>query len=189
MAFSTQDIRENYERKETEELLSLTGNDLTEVAREVLNEVLAARGLSPEVVNEERSRIVEEHDRDVESPEKLATIPARFAAFAVDFLGVGAIIYAVLLPIGMFSDAAREATYLAIFWAYFLFRDGIPGQGLGKRLMALRTEQLIGKRASFANSFWRNLTHFLFVVDALFALGERRMRLGDMIAGTHVVKK
>lgn len=31
--------------------------------------------------------------------------------------------------------------------------------------------------------------HFFFVIDALFALGKRRMRLGDMIAGTHVVRK
>lgn len=189
MAFSTQDIRENYERMETEELLSLTGKDLTDVERKVLIEVLTTRGLGPGAIHEARAHNVEMQNKEVERHEKLAPIIPRIVAFAIDFLGMAVIVYVVLLPLRIFSDAAHETATVAAFWAYFLLRDGIPGQGVGKRLMSLRTEQLTGQSASFVNSFWRNLSHFFFVIDAVFALGKRRMRLGDMIAGTHVVRK
>lgn len=39
---------------------------------------------------------------------------------------------------------------------------------------------------TYGQSFWRNLSE-IFVFDWFFALGKRRMRLGDMIANTQVV--
>ncbi|USX23606.1 RDD family protein [Oxalobacteraceae bacterium OTU3REALA1] len=189
MAFSTQNIRENYERMDTEELLSFACKDLTDIASEVLNDVLVARGVSLETIDKARAGRVEIMSKEFVRHERLAPILSRLVAFGIDFLGVAAAIYIILLPLKIFSDALHQTVLLIVFWAYFLFRDGIPGQGVGKRLMSLRTEQLTGGSASFVNSFWRNLMHFFFVIDALFALGKRRMRLGDMIAGTHVVRK
>jgi uncharacterized RDD family membrane protein YckC len=188
MGFSAQDIRENYERTETEVLLSYAGKDLTDAAREILDEVLKARGLSTGVIKEVRSQAVEAQKTEIENEEKLATIPSRLVAFAIDFFGMALAIGVVLLPVKIFSESTYIPTGLVVFWTYFLFRDGLPGQGVGKRLMSIRTVQLAGKRATFSNSFWRNLTHFFFVIDALFALGKRRMRFGDMLAETHAIR-
>jgi uncharacterized RDD family membrane protein YckC len=77
---------------------------------------------------------------------------------------------------------------LTIPWlVYFLFKDGLGGQSVGKRMMKIRVVHHDTKRpCSFGQSFWRNLPS-IFVFDWLFALGKRQMRLGDMIANTEVV--
>jgi uncharacterized RDD family membrane protein YckC len=189
MGFDTQDIRKNYERMETEELLSITGKELTDISREVLNEVLLERGVSHEDIHEVRAHHAEVQTREAANQAAMASRRVRILAFGIDFFGAIFIIAVVFLPLKIFPKGIYEAVIGIVFWTYFLLRDGIPGQSLGKRLMSIRTEQLsTAKPASFANSFWRNLTHFFFIVDGFFILGKRRMRFGDMLAGTRVIR-
>ena len=73
---------------------------------------------------------------------------------------------------------------------YMLFRDAIPGQGIGKRLFKIRVVQMdSGKPCTLGQSLTRNALHFLMLIDALFALGRKKMRLGDILAGTKVVNR
>jgi uncharacterized RDD family membrane protein YckC len=56
---------------------------------------------------------------------------------------------------------------------------------LGMRVIDEKTRQ----PCTFWQSFVRNLIlHLLGPIDWIFIIGERRRRLGDMLAGTIVVK-
>ena len=88
----------------------------------------------------------------------------------------------------------RVAFFLLTF-AYFVATELVWGQTLGKRLLGLRVVRADGSRADAGPIVIRNLVRlvdwlpFLYVVGAIsvFATGERRLRLGDLAAGTRVV--
>ena len=88
----------------------------------------------------------------------------------------------------------RVAFFLLTF-AYFVASELTSGQTLGKRLLGLRVVRADGSRADAGPIVIRNLLRlvdwlpFLYVVGAItvFATGERRLRLGDLAAGTRVV--
>lgn len=186
MAFTTQDIRDNYERRDTEELLQLARNDLTDIARTELNKVLAGRGVTSEVADQARAEAIVEQDDRLAFERSLAPFSLRLLAFVIDCVAVRIFLEICfdVLPQGVLTLLATSAAL-----AYFLLRDAIPGQGLGKRLLALRTVKVeTGKPARWTDSFWRNVTHIFFFIDLLFLLGTRQMRLGDMIAATVVVR-
>lgn len=184
-----QQLREHYERQDTEELLEIARKDLTDEARIVLQEVLATRGISPDRANAARESAVKAEAAQSEADKRLASLVARLVAFAIDVWGVGIALYVVLLPLQFFSSELHAVVYGVLWFTYFFLRDSIPGQGVGKRLLGIRVVQLeSGLSCTWSKSFWRNFSHVIFVIDALFALGRRRMRLGDMIAGTAVVR-
>ncbi|WP_431261650.1 RDD family protein [Roseateles chitinivorans] len=184
-----QQLREHYERQDTEELLELAGKGLTDEARLVLQEVLSRRGISADRVDAARISAVEAEAAQSEADKRLASLGVRLVAFIIDVWGVGIALYLVLLPLQFVSANLHAFVYSAAWFTYFLFRDAIPGQGIGKRLLGIRVKQHDSDRpCNWSKSFWRNATHVIFVIDALFALGRRRMRLGDMIAGTVVVR-
>ncbi|MBI5342174.1 MAG: RDD family protein [Deltaproteobacteria bacterium] len=90
------------------------------------------------------------------------------------------------------------------FWGVFLsmiyivFRDGIfSGQSVGKKVMGIRVIHADGRPISFVDSSFRNV---LFLVPYLLPLtlavetaamfrSPDRLRLGDRIAKTRVVRK
>lgn len=90
------------------------------------------------------------------------------------------------------------------FWGVFLsmiyivFRDGIfSGQSVGKKVMGIRVVHADGRPISFVDSSFRNV---LFLVPYLLPLtlavetvamfrSPDRLRLGDRIAKTRVVRK
>lgn len=184
-----QQLREHYEGKDTEELLDIARKDLTEEARTVLHEVLAKRGVALEEAQAARRETVKRETVQSEWSNGLAPLGARILAFAIDVWGVGTALSIVLLPL-RFESVERYAYFGPILWlAYFLLRDSIPGQSVGKRLMGIRAVQLeTGLSCTWSKSLSRNLWHVVFVLDAIIVLGERRMRLGDMVAGTVVVR-
>jgi uncharacterized RDD family membrane protein YckC len=73
---------------------------------------------------------------------------------------------------------------------YFLFSDALPnGQSIGKKLLKIK---VINKETlqpcSFIQSFLRNITFPLGIIDWVFIFFGTHRRLGDFMASTIVVK-
>lgn len=73
---------------------------------------------------------------------------------------------------------------------YFLFSDGFAnGQSFGKKLLKIQVLDDEGiKPCSFTQSFFRNITFPLGIIDWIFIFFKSHRRFGDFIAGTIVVK-
>ena len=70
-----------------------------------------------------------------------------------------------------------------------LFMDGVNGRSLGKTIMKLRVLRLQdGKPCDLKSSALRRLTIILQPFDIIWALRQKRQRIGDRLAGTIVVK-
>lgn len=93
--------------------------------------------------------------------------------------------------------AATRALIVFVVWnGYFLIAEAVThGQTIGKRILGLRVMDVRGFRVSWGQSVVRNLFRmvdglpFFYLVGGTIALMERRgARLGDLAAGTVVVK-
>lgn len=73
---------------------------------------------------------------------------------------------------------------------YFLFSDALPnGQSIGKRLINIQViSKETKKPCSLLQSFLRNMTFPLGIIDWVFIFFGSHRRLGDFIASTIVVK-
>lgn len=182
--------REQFESRATEELLGYLRIDLADEAKPALTQVLAARGVSPAAMEEILADEFALAQAARAQQERLAGIGARLAAFAID-LGVTLLAAYVLFKwVAQPSQIGAQALVDILCWSYFLFRDAIPGQSLGKRMLGLRVVGMPGEReVGLLRSFLRNLPLLLFtVIDAMFMTGDRRMRLGDILARTTVLR-
>ncbi len=148
----------------------------------------------------------------VETPEHvrldyvLADLGSRAAALLIDVLVIAAGLFALryalsLAPIlgDVAASASRAILILAVFFAqsgYFMLFEGIGGgRTPGKRAIGLRVIHAGGEPVSFQGAVLRNLIRivdFLPVgglVGAVCILANRRaQRLGDLVAGTIVVR-
>jgi uncharacterized RDD family membrane protein YckC len=184
-------LRETYQGKETEELVELGGKTtLTDTAYEVLEEILVSRGVNIDSIRSLRTKNAEHEKLQDEALDLLASIPRRLLAKLIDTWGILLLIAILAMPLSSVSPelVKQVDVVLVVVWlAYFFFKDGLAGQSLGKRMMKIRVvNHDTNKPCTFGQSFWRNLAG-IFVFDWLFALGKKRMRLGDMIANTQVV--
>jgi uncharacterized RDD family membrane protein YckC len=132
---------------------------------------------------------------DNASPLELAPISARLAAKFIDV--IGGFIFICILSFPLYLIVSNRALgdrvfnlLIVLYVGYLLFADTANGQGIGKRLMGITViEKESGNRCSFQKVFVRNVVlSFLGPIDCLFALGESKMRLGDRLARTVVVK-
>jgi len=182
-------FKEIYEQKDTDELLDIAQKQLTEEARVILNNVLSSRGISDSVIKDVHEEADKQAATLVTVFTSLASLWSRIFAFSIDVWGVMLALGIVLLPLRWVS-ADSHINAAVIFWlAYFLLRDSIPGQSIGKRVLGIKVVQLeSGRPCNWGKSILRNITHFVFLIDALFILSQRNMRIGDMVAKTIVVK-
>ncbi|MEM0897096.1 MAG: RDD family protein [Verrucomicrobiota bacterium] len=143
---------------------------------------------------------------------RVAGLPVRMLAFAIDYMvcGVimtGAVIILVVLGFGVGSEGVIGLYLLVWFlvrWFYNVpFEVGRKGATLGKRAMKIRVLRQSGAPVSIGQSVIRNLlrfvdempvfiTPFAHVPTYLFGAGsmiltKRFQRLGDLAAGTIVV--
>lgn len=153
----------------------------------------------------------------IETPERvelhyvLANIGNRFLAAGIDHLiqlGLMLLIAILAVSIGgwnLFSDMSTWTAALAvlalfgIYWGYFVvFETAWNGQTPGKRIMKLRVVREDGRPVRFFEVFVRNLirlaidfmpppTYAIGVVSIIFS--ARSKRVGDLVAGTVVVKE
>ncbi len=141
----------------------------------------------------------------------LAGIGSRFVAILVDTLiliGAGL----VLLFVAIFTIAALRAygakaetwglgAFILIgfllFWGYFaLFEAFGNGRTPGKRAAKIRVIHQSGRGISFVEALARNLVRYIDYLPGFYGVGivamflsRRSQRLGDMVAGTLVVRE
>jgi uncharacterized RDD family membrane protein YckC len=140
----------------------------------------------------------------------LAGVGSRFIAVLIDYLIYGVflallIFLAVLIipALHMFSRVSANWAigifFLILFvihWGYFsLFEAFDDGRTPGKRAAKIRVIHQSGRGISFLESLARNLVRFIDYLPSFYALGivaifssKRHQRLGDMVAGTLVVR-
>lgn len=153
----------------------------------------------------------------IETPERvelhyiLANVGNRFLAAAIDHLIQALMVlllmlalYLIGLPqwmaestLGVWIAAVAILVSFAIYWGYFtLFETFWNGQTPGKRIMKLRVVREDGRPIRFFEAFVRNLLRIVDFAPTTYALGvatiifsPRSKRIGDLVAGTVVVKE
>lgn len=128
---------------------------------------------------------------------------SRFYALAIDVLvyyAICSLLGKVFVLFGLVSqDLARASMLLAYFVvpiAYGIACEWLwRGQTIGKRLLRLRVMDATGLRLRFSQVMMRNLLRAVDVLPAFYLLGgatcllsRRGQRLGDLAAGTVVVR-
>lgn len=140
----------------------------------------------------------------------IAGIGSRFIAILVDYLiWTAGIIVAAVLAILLFpafgslghdsQDWLAGIAILLVFlihWGYFtLFEAFNHGQTPGKRVARIAVIHRSGRAISFVESLARNLVRLIDYLPGLYAVGlitifisRQHQRLGDLVAGTIVVR-
>lgn len=151
-----------------------------------------------------------ERKHEIETPEgvrfgyRLATPIPRFLAWLVDesliIVTYSAII--VLWQVASFANyELAVAVHLIVFFTYYfgfrLFFEAIwRGQTPGKKILRLRVIDQAGLRLGFDQIFVRNILRIVDQLPYLYAVGgavsffgRRHQRLGDLAAGTVVIRE
>jgi uncharacterized RDD family membrane protein YckC len=134
----------------------------------------------------------------------LAGLYSRFLAWLLDLLIVLFSTSVVLTGLSFvmvafpgFASAIGIVVYFLVDWGYGITLETVwSGQTVGKRALGLRVIQESGVRIGFYHAALRNLARpvdrlpLLYLVGGLTALASRsHQRLGDMLAGTIVVRE
>jgi uncharacterized membrane protein SpoIIM required for sporulation/uncharacterized RDD family membrane protein YckC len=145
---------------------------------------------------------------------ELADLGSRFTAMVIDgvvLFGVGLVLLLGLLALGVFATAtgggafggagvvvaAMVALWFLVSWGYRVYYEGFrDGQTIGKKAMRIRVVQDGGFPVTFRAAAVRNLVRLIDMqpggswgIAALaMMLHPRTKRLGDMAAGTVVVR-
>ena len=140
----------------------------------------------------------------------LAGIGSRFIAILVDSLILGfaffilGVLAAVIVPaLHLVGDVSANwavgiilLTFFLLLWGYFvLFEAFSNGRTPGKRAAKIRVIHQSGRGINFVEALARNLVRFVDFLPSFYAIGivviflsRRNQRLGDMVAGTLVVR-
>ncbi len=128
---------------------------------------------------------------------------SRMLAFTVDMLvtmTIAKVAQQLLAPLGFlgkdFSDAIIILAYFVISLGYLMASEWMwRGQTVGKRLLRLRVVDAAGMRLEPSQVIVRNLMRFIDGLPVLYLLGgitcllsRHRQRLGDLAAGTAVIR-
>ena len=134
----------------------------------------------------------------------LAGLFSRFLAWFIDTLLTIALASVLLIGLSLamfafpgFASALSIVVWFLIDWGYGIFLESAwSGQTVGKRAMGLRVLQESGVRIGFLHAVLRNLARpidrlpFFYAVGGTAALfSQSQQRLGDMLAGTIVVRE
>ena len=141
---------------------------------------------------------------NVEFDYELAGFYSRFIAWLLDVLIILAISIVIgigvstLAPVlGQFALALHSVLFFVVNWGYFVLLEWwLGGQSLGKKAVGLRVLSDDGVRISLMQSAVRNLFRVVDNLPLFYLVGggvaffsARSKRLGDMAAGTLVVRE
>jgi uncharacterized RDD family membrane protein YckC len=157
-----------------------------------------------------------ENQLNIDTPElvsielPVAGIGSRFIAIVVDYLIWGVLLFvfgliavAVVASLSVFNDMSATwavgiiVLLLFLFhWGYFtLFEALWNGRTPGKRVAKIHVIHRSGRAISFVEALARNLVRFVDYMPGFYAVGmivmffsKLNQRLGDMVAGTLVVR-
>ncbi len=145
-------------------------------------------------------RIALETPEHVKLEYQLADLGSRAAALAVDLAIIVAAMLLVALVFRYTGGFGQAVLYIVGFfamWGYFLFFEAVwDGRTPGKRALGLRVLHDGGEPLSFQGSVLRNLIRIVDLQPgwagmagaASILLNRRAQRLGDLVAGTIVVR-
>ncbi|QSQ18658.1 RDD family protein [Pyxidicoccus parkwayensis] len=134
----------------------------------------------------------------------LAGLYSRFLAWLLDRLIISAVSMGIMLGLSVvmlafpgFGSALLVVVYFLVDWGYSIFLETVwSGRTVGKRVLSLRVIQESGVRIGFYHAALRNLARpvdglpFFYLVGGVSALvSGSHQRLGDMLAGTIVVRE
>ena len=135
---------------------------------------------------------------------ELAGLYSRFLAWLLDGLITSALIATTVFAFSFLAivsgGLAGFFIFVAIFvinWGYFTFCEWkMAGRTPGKKALGLRVMQVSGVRIGLAQAALRNLMRLFDHLPFLYAVGggvalfaPSRRRLGDLVAGTMVVRE
>jgi uncharacterized RDD family membrane protein YckC len=122
----------------------------------------------------------------------LAGLGNRWRGQLLDAVIAFVIAFCLVLPLRFLKsgDTAIATAYFIISIGYILFSDGFNGgRSFGKMVMKTAViDAYDGNPCSYRQSVLRNVTQIIGFVDWAFIFGKKRQRLGDMAAGTLVVR-
>jgi uncharacterized RDD family membrane protein YckC len=129
----------------------------------------------------------------------LAGVGSRFIAGAFDFTIQIAVIIALAVILQPAGDAGAAlfstGAFLMIFFYDVLFEVLGGGRTPGKRLNGLRVVRSGGRPITLVRSALRNILRIIDILPGFYAVGmtvifisPRNQRIGDLAAGTHVVR-
>jgi uncharacterized RDD family membrane protein YckC len=146
-------------------------------------------------------------------PYQNAGFVERFLAAIIDLIVLGLITVLVALPLGLLTAFAvlsngSAPAWLGLLWGpfslllffafilFFTLFESTSGRTPGKRILGLRVLDLsTGQPPELAKALVRNVVRVIDWMPFLYLLGfvvaaitSRRQRLGDVLAGTIVVK-
>lgn len=128
---------------------------------------------------------------------------SRMLALAVDLAVIVALVSAVekaLAPLQILGQDIAQATQIVLLFSIYLAYSALAewlwrGQTVGKKLLGLRVVDARGLRLEPAQVMVRNLMRSIDAMPALYLVGgavcvfsPHRQRLGDLAAGTVVVR-
>jgi uncharacterized RDD family membrane protein YckC len=141
----------------------------------------------------------------------LAGIGSRFIAAIVDSLVLGSALIlliflaAYIIPaLGALGEKAASwgvgillLIVFLLFWGYFALSEAFGnGRTLGKRVAKIRVIHQSGRGINFVEALARNLVRVIDYLPGFYGVGvvamfmsKRSQRLGDMVAGTLVVRE
>ena len=146
---------------------------------------------------------------EVETPEhvvvdyEIAGLGSRALAAVIDTLIIIGILVALVLAAAMAGSVVPRLAFFvlrvgafALLWGYFAFFEGFRhGQTPGKRWIGIRVIRETGHAVTFRDAAARNLLRYIdflpppYLIGGLFvALHPKARRLGDLVAGTVVVR-
>src|SRR5438046_8271992 len=149
---------------------------------------------------------------EVETPDHivlrydLAGAGNRGFAAVLEFAVASRIVFAALMLLSFAASATGGVLYIlggftlivtaVLIWAYFILLEWLwNGQTIGKRAFRLRVINEDGSPAQFTAVLIRNLLRLVDFLPALYGLGvlvivlsPKSQRLGDLAAGTYVVR-
>jgi uncharacterized RDD family membrane protein YckC len=132
--------------------------------------------------------------RKARDPTQPQLLPLAMTGFGLFLVGAGLAMALISPTLGW---ALAFVLYFFIDWGYSIFLEGLwSGQTVGKRFLGLRVIQESGVRITWLQAFLRNLARpvdrlpFFYLVGGLAALfTTSQQRLGDLLAGTIVIKE
>lgn len=121
----------------------------------------------------------------------------RIYALVLDNLIAIVLAFAALVVTPVSNPYVKIAVIVLVYLGYFLVTEGFWAQTIGKKLFGLRVVRLNGEPGGFREAWIRTLLRLLEVNPFLFGYlpagltviaTERNQRLGDLAAGTLVIR-
>lgn len=128
---------------------------------------------------------------------------SRMLAYSIDLaviVTLGTLLSRLLAPLQLFGLDTAQALITVFYFVLTLAYSAVSewawrGQTVGKRLFGLRVVEATGLRLEPSQVIVRNVMRFVDLLPGLYLLGamscvlsRRRQRLGDLVAGTAVIR-